>query len=372
MENQKKINFQQYLCEKEDKLNLPDNISPKKRIDIKSITLPELEKIIMYEGFPSFRAKQIFHWLFSKRVDSFKKMSNIPKDLINYLESLFFFEEIDCLKKIDSKDGSQKFLFRLTDDQLIESVLIRGVNRNTICLSSQVGCLWHCLFCASGKGGFKRNLKTGEIVEQLLAIERISGEKVNNIVFMGMGEPFENYEQVIRSINIINDKLGVNIGSRKITISTCGIIPGIERLTKNPLQIELSVSLHAAEDRIRDYLMPVNKRYPLKRLVAACKEYTEEKNRQVTFEYLMLRGINDSPEQAKKLCSLISNLKAKVNLITYNPISKGPRILPSEEKTIFYFQQILKNNHIPVTIRYSKGKDIGAACGQLKNTYLNL
>ncbi len=338
--------------------------------DIKGLSYNELDKVIIKEGFPSYRAKQIYDWLYLKKVNTFRQMSNLPLDLIHYLESTFNFASLGCIKQNRSKDGTTKYLFQLSDKYLIESVLIRGKRRNTVCLSSQVGCLWHCLFCVSGKKGFQRNLKAEEIVEQLISVQRTSGEQINNIVYMGMGEPFNNFEQLIKSINIINDPKGINIGARKITISTCGIIPGINRLALNPLQIELSVSLHSAEDWIRDYLMPVNKKYPLKKLIAACKKYTEKKNRQVTFEYLMLKGINDSREQARKLSRLISGFKSKVNLIIYNPVSFYTKLLPSEEDAVLAFQQVLQNNHIPVTTRHSKGQDIQAACGQLRSNYL--
>lgn len=340
-------------------------------MDIKGLTLNELKEIFVKEGLPSFRAEQIFHWIFRKKVDSFQAMTNLPKGLIHWLESIFSVSQIACIKNQKSQDGSEKFLFRLSDSHLIESVLIKNNRRNTICLSSQVGCIWHCLFCASGKDGFKRNLFTGEILNQILSIQRMTGETIHNIVFMGMGEPFDNYDNVMKSIQIINSRQGINIGARKITISTCGIIPGIRRLTKNPLQIELSVSLHAAEEDIRTFLMPVNQKYPLKRLIDACSHYIKGKNRQITFEYMMLKGINDTSDQAKKLCRLISGFDAKVNLIIYNPIPVQLKLLPSNKNKIASFQQILKKNGIPITIRYSQGKDIQAACGQLRSHYGN-
>lgn len=344
------------------------------KIDIKELSYKELEKIITEQGFPSYRTGQIFHWVYQKKVSSFSEMNNIPHNFITRLSSLFQLNSLQCIKKMESRDSSQKFLFRLGDNHIIESVLIKDRKRNTVCLSTQVGCLRHCLFCASGKDGFKRNLTAGEIVSQLLAIGENSGEHINNIVFMGMGEPFDNYEQLMKSIEIINEKQGINIGARKITISTCGIIPGIKKFAQNPLQAELSVSLHAAEDNIRNFLMPVNKKYPLIKLIPACKDYVKKKKRQITFEYMMLKGVNDSQEQVKKLCHLISDFqpKAKVNLIIYNPVFKQTRLSPSEDNVVLYFQRTLKKCHIPVTIRYSKGQDIEAACGQLRGTFLNL
>ena len=345
-----------------------------KKIDIKGLSYKELEKIITELGFPSYRTNQLFYWIYQKKVNNFSQMKNIPYNLIARLESLFQLESLQSIKKVESDDGSQKFLFQLNDYHIIESVLIKNRKRNTVCLSTQVGCLWQCLFCASGRDGFKRNLTSAEIVNQLLSIERISNENISNIVFMGMGEPFDNYEQLMKSIKIINDKYGINIGARKMTISTCGIIPGIKRFTQNPLQVELSISLHAAENSIRDMLMPVNKKYPLINLIEVCKEYSKKKKRQITFEYLLLKNINDSQEQAKKLCYLISDFepKAKVNLIIYNPVTKQTGLYPSEEDVVLSFQQILKKCHIPTTVRYSKGGDIGAACGQLRELHLSL
>ena len=351
------------------------------KINIKGLSADELAEIIVKEGFPAYRAKQIFHWLYQKKVNSFKEMSNLPQDLINLLESLFQLESLNGLAQQKSKDGAQKFLFQLSDKQLIESVLIPNKENNkesnkertTICLSSQVGCQWHCLFCASGQRGFKRNLKAGEIIEQILAVQRLSGKTIQNVVFMGMGEPLDNYEQLMKSINILNDRLGMNIGARKITVSTCGIIPGIKKLAENPLQVELSVSLHAAEDKLRDYLMPVNRKYPLSQLISTCREYVKKKNRQITFEYLMLKGINDSVDEAQRLSQLISDFEAKVNLIIYNPLQAAQHeaiFFHSDEGAVYSFQQILKKSHIPVTVRYSKGQDIQAACGQLRGAYL--
>ena len=343
----------------------------KEKIDIKEIKFDKLKNIISQEGYQSFRAQQIFQWIYQKNVNSFEEMSNLPKELTEKLNSIFTIINIKCPKHHKSYDGSEKFLFQLTDNEYIETVLIRNNNRNTLCMSSQVGCQWNCLFCASGKGGYKRDLLTGEMTEQILSVRRITGESIQNIVFMGMGEPFDNYENIINAIEILNEKQGLNIGARKITVSTCGIIPGIIRFAEFPLQVELSVSLHAADEKTRTALMPVNKKYPLRKLIDACKFYYEKKNRQVTFEYLMLKGINDSPQQANKLSQMIFNFDAKVNLIIYNPLDSLNNLFPSDEYTINAFQKILREKHIPVTIRYSRGQDIDAACGQLRRKYSN-
>jgi len=341
----------------------------KEKIDLKGIMPDELKKIIIEEGYPAFRTQQILHWIYRKNINSFQDMLNLPEKLREQLGSIFKLIEIKCLKSQKSCDGSEKYLFQLLDKETIETVLIRSNNRNTLCISSQIGCRWNCRFCASGKGGFKRNLLTGEIIEQILSVQRITDETIQNIVFMGMGEPFDNYENVIKAIKIINEKQGLNIGARKITVSTCGIIPAITKFMKFPLQAELSVSLHAADEKTRTRLMPVNKKYPLKRLIDACRLYAEKKKRQVTFEYLMLKGINDSTEQAKKICEMVSDFEAKLNLIIYNPVMSCGSLYPANEQTINIFQKILKEKHIPTTIRYSRGQDIDAACGQLRSDY---
>ncbi|MBN2396330.1 MAG: 23S rRNA (adenine(2503)-C(2))-methyltransferase RlmN [Candidatus Atribacteria bacterium] len=343
-----------------------------KKKNIKDLSLDELKDIVTGEFFePSFRVDQVFGWIYRQKVSSFLEMKNLPRHFIDQLNDHFLLTQIKPIQTLSSQDGSVKFLFELSDGHLVESVLIRNGNRNTVCLSSQVGCHWHCLFCASGQDGFKRNLSTGEIIDQILSIMKVTNEYVHNVVFMGMGEPFDNYDQVMKSIQMMNTDEGLNIGARKITISTCGIIPGIQKLSNHPFQVELSVSLHSADDEIRSQLMPVNKKYPLKELIHACKKYVEKKRRQITFEYLMLKGINDSVEQANKLSHLISDFDAKVNLIIYNPIQNKTDLLPSEERAVSIFQAILKRNRIPVTIRYSKGQDIQAACGQLRSNYQN-
>jgi 23S rRNA (adenine2503-C2)-methyltransferase len=343
----------------------------KDKIDLKGITLNELKGVMMEEGFPAYRAQQIFHWVYQGNIDSFQDMANLPKILKEKIGSRFVLTQIKCLKNHKSSDGSEKYLFQLTDGEYIETVLIKNKNRNTLCISSQVGCRWNCLFCVSGKMGFKRNLLTGEMIAQILSVQKITGEAIQNIVFMGMGEPFDNFENVIKTIEIINEKQGLNIGARKITVSTCGIIPAIIKFIEFPLQVELSISLHAADEKTRTELMPVDKKYPLNKLIDACRFYFKKKNRQITFEYLMLKGINDSAEQANKLCQIISDFDAKVNLIVYNPIAIRDNLLPSDKQTINIFQKIIKAKGIPVTIRYSKGQDINAACGQLRSNYNN-
>ncbi|MDD4362658.1 MAG: 23S rRNA (adenine(2503)-C(2))-methyltransferase RlmN, partial [Atribacterota bacterium] len=307
---------------------------------IQNISLKELGDNLAEVNFPSFRAKQVFDWIYKKNASSYDEMLNLPANLRDWLKENLQLAEIECLKRQKSQDNSEKLLFRIDNRYLLETVLIRGKKRNTVCLSSQIGCARNCLFCATGKDGLQKNLEPADIINQILAVQKITQEKISNVVFMGMGEPFDNYQNVLKSIQIINHQQGINIGARKITISTCGIIPGIIQLTNCPLQIELSVSLHSADDKVRTYLMPVNKKYPLKKLLQTCRRYVEKKNRQITFEYLMLKGINDSMEDAFQLCKLIAGFDAKINSIAYNDIENKTNLIPSAKDTILSFQKI--------------------------------
>lgn len=332
--------------------------------DIKSLTLEELKKDMESLGEPSHRAHQIFSWLNSKSAESFHEMRNLPKKLISELEEKYTIEKLTCEERLNSKDGTEKILWRLSDGERVESVLIRQKKRSTLCVSTQVGCRFKCPFCASGEKGFKRNLSASEITSQVLSAGKIFNCRVTNIVFMGMGEPLDNYDNVAKAITIINHPEGINIGSRKITVSTCGIIPGILKLKDLGLQIELSVSLHAADNNLRNRLVPVNRKYPLETLIAACKEYTEHTGRVITLEYTLISGVNDSPLDAEKLSQVAKGLKAKVNIINCNPISKKG-IAKSSSKSVHAFMERLKKRRTAVTLRRSRGDDIMAACGQL-------
>ena len=341
-----------------------------KKKDIKDFTLDELKKKFEDLGEKKFRATQLFHWVYKKGVEDFNDMFNLPVVFRKFLYNNFYLSNIELLKFVKSKDKTEKYLLRLEDGSVIETVLIfssRG--RITECISSQVGCKYNCLFCESGKKGFTRNLTVSEILNQVLFVKKKMQSNPHNIVFMGIGEPLDNYDNVIKAICILNSKEAFNIGARKITISTCGIIPAIRKLQECNWQVELSVSLHASENKLRSYLMPVNNKYPLYDLIEVCKNYVKKTNRQITFEYILIKGINDSLNYADKLARLIGGFNFKVNLITFNPTS-GSLLQSPDISQIKSFKEKLLVKKIPTTIRISKGSDISAACGQLKSLYL--
>jgi len=338
--------------------------------DIRNYSLEELEGVFKQWGLSAYRARQVFSWIYQERVSSFEAMTNLSLDLRSRLKEKFIFKPLELEKLRESADGTRKFLFRLADGNLIESVLIPVKERLTACLSSQAGCPFSCGFCASGITGFKRNLSSGEITGQLLEISyKLSPESaITNVVFMGTGEPLDNYENVLKAVRIINSRDGFNVGARRITISTCGIIPGIKKLSAEGLQIELSVSLHAADDKTRTQLMPVNKKYHLRDLISACKDYAALTKRQVTFEYVLIKGINCSKEAADNLVKLLAGWECKVNLLVYNRVEEFP-YQPPDEREIEFFRWLLRKRGIVVTLRKSRGKDIEGACGQLRAKY---
>ena len=333
--------------------------------DIKNLTIEELKRQMHKLSAPPYRAEQFFHWIYRNGVCDFNEMKNIPKPLKEKFDQLYYIGSIKLKKHLKSKDGTSKFLFELSDGSFIETVFIPSGKRRTICLSTQVGCKYKCAFCASGLKGFIRNLTSSEIIEQILFLERSFQYKITNLVFMGMGEPLDNYENVSKSIKIINYPKGLNIGARKITISTCGLIPGIEKVKALGLQVNLSISLHAANDKLRNTLVPINKKYPLEKLIYSCKDYTMKTHRKLTLEYVLIEGVNDSPKDVKDLSSIARRLKAKVNLIPYSPVHDKSFQAPLKND-IEMFRDILIRNRIDVTLRKSKGMDIEAACGQLK------
>ncbi|MFH1457788.1 MAG: 23S rRNA (adenine(2503)-C(2))-methyltransferase RlmN [Candidatus Omnitrophota bacterium] len=335
--------------------------------DLKDFNLIELEAVLRDWNIPSFHARQIFVWVYQKDAFHFDSMSNLPLELRRKLKENFSIPGLKVAQRRISRDGTEKFLFELKDKQYIEAALIPAKNRVTACLSSQAGCKFSCSFCASGLSGFKKDLSVAEIMEQVLSLRNHSPDKkLTHIVFMGTGEPLDNYEAVLKSIRIINSDYSLNIGARRITISTCGIIPGINRLAGEGLQVELSVSLHAAEEKLRTALMPINKKYPLKELIAACKGYIKKTNRQITFEYILMKGINSDLQNARELGKMLKGLKlCKVNLIAANPIAEL-KIQPPEKKEILSFRNSLIKNGIPATLRVSRGEDVQAACGQLR------
>jgi 23S rRNA (adenine2503-C2)-methyltransferase len=343
------------------------------KTDIKSLELRELEKKVRELGEPLYRARQIVDWLYQKRVPSFDEMTDLPREFRDRLTSDFTFSKIDIVRVLGSRDTTRKFLFRLGDASLIESVLIPASpalygsrsDRRTICVSTQVGCAYGCKFCASGLEGFSRNLKANEIVDQIMAVEGESGEKIDNVVFMGMGEPLANFENLMRAIRIINAPWGLGIGARHITLSTSGLAPQIEKLADEPMQIRLAISLHGATDDVRDQIMPINRRYNLDKLLAACEYYAKRKKQRLTFEYILIANVNDSPEQARKLTKIASRLGAKINLIPYNNVQGLQWSRPSPEQQT-HFLSILRGAGVAATLRREKGHDIDAACGQLR------
>ena len=338
-------------------------------LDIKELDLKGLEKILGEWDFPKFHAQQIFFWIYKKNVLDFLEMTDLPLKLREKLKENFYICGLKLVEKLTSQDGTEKFLFQLKDKNYIEAVTIPTEKRLTGCISVQVGCKFSCKFCASGLLGFKRNLTVLEILDEILLLKKNASKTLSHLVFMGIGEPLDNYENVIKAIRIINSKDTFNIGARRITISTCGIIPAIKRLSDENLQVELSISLHSADDKIRSLLMPINKIYPLRDLISTCKEYIQKTNRQITFEYILIKGINSDLPSAKKLTNILKGLRlCKVNLIPANPI-KELNIEPPNKLEVLLFRDFLLKSGINVTLRRPRGRDIQASCGQLRLRY---
>lgn len=340
-------------------------------LNILDFTTEELKKKFSELGLEPYRAGQVHQWIFEKGVYDFDRMTNLSVPLREKMKTLFAIDMPTVAEKERSADDeSVKLLLQLKNGDFVESVYMPMNRRKTVCISSQVGCKFHCAFCASGQGGFLRNLKMGEILsEVLLARDEAPDKKISNIVFMGIGEPFDNYKEVLRTIKMLNSKDAFGIGARKITISTCGIIPKIEALSEEGLQVELSVSLHGPNDAVRGSIMPVNRAHPVKPLVEACRKYAEKTKRAITFEYIMINGVNSSLHEAKSLAKLLRGVLCKVNLIPYNPIAEFPHDAPNYNDIVI-FQQFLQNAGISTTVRFSKGRDIQAACGQLRSVRL--
>lgn len=332
--------------------------------DIKNLALEEFKQELEKISEPSYRAEQIFSWIYKKGACDFSAMDNLPKPLKEKLSQYYYIGAIKPLKHLKSIDQTEKFLFELKDGNLIETVLIYAWQRKTLCVSTQAGCKFACSFCASGMNGFKRDLSVSEILSQILSIEHNLKHRVTNFVFMGIGEPLDNYENVAKAIKIMNSKKAMGIAARKITVSTSGIIPGIEKFKELGLQVNLSISLHAASNELRDRLMSVNKKYPLEELLKACEDYMKNGGRMLTFEYILIKGINDSQNDVDELVKAAKRLKAKVNLISYSPVP-GLDFQALLEKDVKIFEDKLIKRGVNVTIRDSKGKDIMAACGQL-------
>ena len=335
---------------------------------IYNLSLIDLENFLVSNNEKPFRAKQIFKWLYEKRISSFEEMSDISISLKNILKNNFSIDLFKIITKQVSKDGTQKFLFELSDGCLVESVLMIFEYGKSACVSSQVGCNMGCKFCASGLLKKQRDLTAGEIVSQVLMIQKEldrTNDRLGNIVVMGTGEPFDNYDNVMKAMSIINSPQGLQIGSRHISISTCGVVPGINKFSKENLQYNLAISLHAPNDELRNSLMPINKAYPLNELFSALREYSSINNRRLTFEYLLLSGINDSKEHADQIKELLKGMNAYINLIPYNNVNENEFTTSSEENSLRFYD-LLKKNGVAVTLRQKKGEDIDAACGQLR------
>ncbi len=339
-------------------------------LDIKSMSLPELKQIMEELKDKPFRAKQLYEWLHQKRVWSYEEMTNLSKALREKLSHEYPLKPIEMIQMQTSKiDGTQKYLFRLRDGNVIESVLMKYKHGNSVCISSQAGCRMGCRFCASTLDGLARNLLPSEMLEQIYRIQEISGERVSNIVIMGSGEPLDNYDNVLRFLKMVSDDMGICISQRNITMSTCGLVPRILQLAEEQLQITLALSLHAPDNEKRQELMPIAKKYTLDQVIDACQYYFQKTGRRLTFEYSLVGGVNDSAEDARQLSGLLKGLNCHVNLIPVNPI-KERNYRQSDRQVIDNFKIKLEKYGINVTIRREMGSDIDGACGQLRKRYM--
>ncbi|HWR59541.1 MAG TPA: 23S rRNA (adenine(2503)-C(2))-methyltransferase RlmN [Thermodesulfovibrionales bacterium] len=334
-------------------------------LNLKALSKKEVESFVRESGLPVFRARQLLHWIYEKHVRSIDEITEFSKDLRQKLSEQAYLSNLELLTRQVSVDGTEKFLFGLEDGESMESVLIPDKGRLTLCISSQVGCALGCVFCLTGKLRLKRNLRAYEIVDQIISVLR-GGVKITNIVFMGMGEPLANFDEVVEALWRMTELM--KISKRKITLSTSGIAPRILELAQKAPHVNLAISLNATTDEVRDKVMPVNKKYPLKALMGACRKFPLEPRRRITFEYVMLGGINDSEDDAKRLIKLLRSIPCKVNLIPFNPYGGCEYKRPSED-AVEGFQRILLEGNLTALIRKSKGQDILAACGQLKAGY---
>ena len=337
--------------------------------NIKDYTLEELQEELINLGEKKFRAEQIYKWLYVEKVKSFEEMTNLSKELREKLNKEYTICNFNILKKQESKDGTIKYLFDVLDGNAIETVLMKYHYGYSICVSSQIGCKMGCKFCASTGINFVRSLSSGEIVEQILAVEQDQNIRISNVVFMGIGEPLDNYDNVVKAIRIINDQKGLSIGARHISISTSGLVPNIYRLAKENIQCTLSISLHATNNKKRSSMMPVNDAYPIEELIKACKEYIKITNRRISFEYALAKDNNDNKEDAKELVKLLHGMLCHVNLIPINKIENG-KFDKSSNENIMKFRDYLNDHGIVATIRRELGSDIDAACRTIKKKKL--
>jgi 23S rRNA (adenine2503-C2)-methyltransferase len=340
------------------------------RVNLKDYTPAELERIFLDLGEPAYRARQVADWIFKKGVNSFAAMTNLPSELQNRLaEFAAPGDAVILAKQVSSRGDTVKYLIQLQDGQAVESVLMAHSYGFSVCISTQVGCRMGCALCASTLGGLARNLSAGEMYDQVLAAQKDSGQRVGHVVLMGSGEPLDNYDNTVKFLVNINAGYGLNIGFRHITLSTCGVVPGIRRLAGEGFPLTLSVSLHAADNNLRDRLVPLNKKYPLEELIGACRYFSSRTGRRITYEYALLAGVNDSPVQAGKLAQLIGSTPCHVNLIPYNPVKERDYCRPSPG-TVRQFQAVLEGAGVNATVRRELGADIDAACGQLRRRYV--
>ena len=338
---------------------------PEMKKNLKDFTLTELEEMLVDIGEPKFRAKQIFKWLYDG-AENFGEMTNIPKGLVEKLDCEYSANNLKIEQKFVSHiDETRRYLLKLDDGHFIESVLMKYHHGFTICVSTQVGCAMGCAFCASTRGGKVRNLTAGEIIGQLMTVQKDLGERISNIVLMGMGEPLDNFDNVMRFLENVNNPLGLNIGHRHISLSTCGLCDKIRELADKKLQITLSVSLHAPNDEKRSAIMPINKKYNIAELMSACRYYIEKTNRRISFEYTLIKGVNDTPEEARELLGLISGMLCHVNLIPVNEVLETG-FSASNRGAVDKFREVLEKGGVAATIRREMGADISAACGQLR------
>lgn len=333
--------------------------------NVYNLTLQDWEEYFVNKGEKKFKGSQVFDWLYRKRVTSFDEMTNIKKDILDMLKKDFTFKTLS-ISKVERDTDVNKYLFRLKDCEKVEAVLMNHLYGNSLCISTQVGCNMGCKFCESGRLKKVRNLETHEMIEQILLVEEECGKRISHVVIMGIGEPFDNYDNLIKFIEIINNPKGIELGSRHITVSTCGVVPKIKEFMKLPYQVNLAISLHAPNDEIRNTIMPINKAYPIPVLINTLKEYIQKTNRRVTFEYTLLDQVNDTSECARELANLVKGMNCYINLIPYNETNNiSYKRTKSENITNFY--DILKKNKINVTIRREYGSKISAACGQLRS-----
>ena len=341
------------------------------QIEIKSLSLMQLKNTMIEMGEKAFRAKQIYEWLHQKQAESFDEMSNLSAALREKLKERCVLTTLKMLEVQTSKiDGTQKYLFALPDGNVVESVLMKYKHGNSVCISSQVGCKMGCRFCASTIGGWTRNLLPSEMLEQIYRIQKLSGERVSNVVVMGTGEPLDNYDNLLQFIRLLTDENGLHISQRNVTVSTCGIVPKMYELAEENLQITLAISLHASNQAKRAELMPIANKYSINEVLEACRNYFEKTGRRLTFEYSLVGGKNDTKEDAEELARLIKGLNCHVNLIPVNPIKERDYV-QSDKKVIENFKNKLEKYQINVTIRREMGRDIDGACGQLRKSYID-